>query len=349
MAPPKWAPEELFDPLDLANIQGGLHDLPKDVDSWIPKFSGEVGASGNTHWTKFCESYDFHQSGKEHPDTFMRLFFASLTGNARKWSTKLPSKSLTTCEDLEQVFLQRWGVMEDMASLYSQYLKICKQNDEDVREFNDRFNTLLGRIDSNFQPESAILGQYLNSFEGNFQSLLRNRFPTNLKEAQDGACRIEENLKWSDPISQVNLLHNQDDILWFNEENMEEQEHDFPEILEVNDEIKLDIPPKGTSTWKNGFSNMKDALIFSKQHEPHEDLGAPENIFEDWEGEKEDIECLPSQITEEDDFEEDSLSFFMLEALGQDTVNPHLFMLPSKSMISFSIIAFLTQILPETL
>jgi hypothetical protein len=74
MAPPKWALEELFDPLDLANIQGGLHDLPKDVDSWIPKFSGEVGASGNTHWTKFCESYDFHQSGKE-----LRLFFASLT------------------------------------------------------------------------------------------------------------------------------------------------------------------------------------------------------------------------------------------------------------------------------
>jgi hypothetical protein len=107
MTPPKWAPEELFSPLALANIQGGLHDLPKDVDSWIPKFSGEAGASGNTHWTKFCDSYDFHQSGKEHLDTFMRLFFASLTGDARKWSTNLPSKSLTTCEYLEKVFPQR--------------------------------------------------------------------------------------------------------------------------------------------------------------------------------------------------------------------------------------------------
>jgi hypothetical protein len=45
MAPPKRAPEELFDPLDFADIKGGLHDLPKNVDSWIPKFSGEVGAS----------------------------------------------------------------------------------------------------------------------------------------------------------------------------------------------------------------------------------------------------------------------------------------------------------------
>jgi hypothetical protein len=58
--------------------------------------------------------------------------------------------------------------MEDMTSLYSQYLKICKQNDEIVRDFNDRFNTLPGRIDSYFQPKRIILGQYLNSFEGNF-------------------------------------------------------------------------------------------------------------------------------------------------------------------------------------
>jgi hypothetical protein len=135
--------EELFNPLDLANIQGGLHDLPKDADSWIPTFAGEIGAIGNTHWTKFCENYEFHLSGNEHLDTFMRLCLVSLTGDARKWSTKLPSKSLKTCEDLEQVFLKRWGVVENMAALYARYIKICKQDDKDVREFNDRFNTLL--------------------------------------------------------------------------------------------------------------------------------------------------------------------------------------------------------------
>jgi hypothetical protein len=44
MVPPKWSPKELFIPLDLTNTQGGLHDLPKGDDSWIPKFSGEVGS-----------------------------------------------------------------------------------------------------------------------------------------------------------------------------------------------------------------------------------------------------------------------------------------------------------------
>ena len=104
----------------------------------------------------------------------MIILFASLTGDARKWSTNLPRKRLTTCEGLEKVFLQRWGVMEDLASLYSQYLNICKQNDEVVREFNDRFNNLLGRIDSDFLPESVILRQYLNYFEGNFQFILKS-------------------------------------------------------------------------------------------------------------------------------------------------------------------------------
>ena len=98
---------------------------------------------------------------------------------------------------------------------------------------------------------------------------------------------------------------------------MEEEEHDFPEILEVNDEIKLAIPPKRTGTWKNGFSNMKDALTFSKQHEPHEDLGSTEFFFEDWEGEKYDIECSLSKITKEYELEEDSLIIFHVGSIGR--------------------------------
>jgi hypothetical protein len=102
--PPKWSHKELFGPLDLANTQGGLHDLPKKVDSWIPRFSGEEGSYGNSHWTKFCEGFEFHQSGQEHPDTFMRLFASSLTGTARKWINTQPSGSFKTPEDLERAF-----------------------------------------------------------------------------------------------------------------------------------------------------------------------------------------------------------------------------------------------------
>ena len=98
----------------------------------------------------------------------MRLFLNSLTGNVRNWINTLPSGSLKTPKDLEQVFMRTWGKVESMASIYSQYLKICKQSDEDVREFNDRFNTLISKLEPKFHQESAILQHYLKSLEGNY-------------------------------------------------------------------------------------------------------------------------------------------------------------------------------------
>jgi hypothetical protein len=106
------------------NTQGGLHDLPKKVDSWIPKFSGEVGSYGNLHRDKFYEEYEFHQSREEYPDTFMRLFVISLTGSARGWINGLPNGSIKTLEDLEQAFKKRWCKEESMAFFYSQYLEV---------------------------------------------------------------------------------------------------------------------------------------------------------------------------------------------------------------------------------
>jgi hypothetical protein len=101
VSPPKWYHKELFGSLDLANTQGGLHDLPKKVDSWIPRFSGEEGSYGNSHWTKFCEGFEFHQSGREHLDIFMRIFVSSLIGTVRELINTQPSGSFKTPEDLE--------------------------------------------------------------------------------------------------------------------------------------------------------------------------------------------------------------------------------------------------------
>jgi hypothetical protein len=135
------------------------------------------------------------------------------------------------------------------ASLYSQYLKICKQNNEDVREFNDRFNTLIGQLEPNFHQEGAILQHYLNSLEGELQFTLKNRSLMSLEEAQDASCQIEENLKFDDSIHQINLLNN-DDILGLNKEVMGEREHDFPEILEVENNTFLENGARVSQTWK---------------------------------------------------------------------------------------------------
>jgi hypothetical protein len=50
MAPLKWSLEDIFGPVDLNNIKEGLHNLPGEVDSWLPKFFGIDDTSGNLHW-----------------------------------------------------------------------------------------------------------------------------------------------------------------------------------------------------------------------------------------------------------------------------------------------------------
>jgi hypothetical protein len=261
---PKWSHKELFGPLKLPNTQGGLHDLPKKVESWIPNFSGEDGSCGNSHWTDFCDAFQFHQSKQEHPDVFLSLFVISLTESARRWINKLPKGSIKAPEDLEQAFKKDWCEKESMDSLYSQYTNIFKASSEGIRDFNDRFNLLLKKIMPSFLEE-AILQHYLNSLEGILQFTLKDRSPTTLEEAQDFACQIEKNLEFEDYIHRVNLSHNNDPRK-SSDEDVTKAELKFPEILEV----KL-MPPK--RKLNTTFSNTSNVLNVSRQHEPSEDSG----------------------------------------------------------------------------
>jgi hypothetical protein len=142
----KWSHPGTFGCFDLSNIQGGLHDFPKDANSWLPLFSGKGVLSGNSHWTQFCDSFEFHQAGQEHPDVFMRIFASSLIEDSKTWIDHYPKGGIKTHEELERAFKIRWCDHEQTQPLYSQYLDICKGSSEGIRDFNDRFNILLKKV-----------------------------------------------------------------------------------------------------------------------------------------------------------------------------------------------------------
>jgi hypothetical protein len=75
-------------------------------------------------------------------------------------------------------------------------------------------------------------------------------------------------------IYHVNIFNNQDNILGFNEESVEQ--NDLPEVPEVKNRIELNTFSRKWSTY---FSNMEDASLFSQNHEPPEDLNPPQSIF----------------------------------------------------------------------
>jgi hypothetical protein len=220
---------------------------------------------------------------------------SSLTRSAKKCINKLLKRSIKTPEDLEQILKKSWCEKESMDSLYSQFFEACKQTNEDFRGFNDRFNTLLHKVEPNFLPKSMILQRYLDSFEGILQLTLKYRFPANLEEAQDAVCQIEENLKFSSLTHQVNLLKNHD-IWGVNKEIMEGPEHGLIETLELENNALQ-------RKWSTCLSNMKDALNFSRQHEPYEALSMATREKPNFEDSLF-ILTTPSQIQESQDMSE---------------------------------------------
>jgi hypothetical protein len=189
---------------------------------------------------------------------------SSLTGSARKWINRLPKGSIKNPEDLEQAFQRDWCEKENMDSLYSQYINICKASSEGIRDFNDRFNLLLKKDKLSFSKE-AVLQHYLNSLEGMLQFTLKDRSPSTLEEAQDLASRIEQKLEFEDYINQVNPSHSNDPKESSNEDVLKAE----PKPLEVF-EVRL-MPPK--RKWSTTFSNTNNVMNALIQHKPSEDLG----------------------------------------------------------------------------
>jgi len=104
--------------------------------------------------------------GQDHPDTFMKLFAISLTGDAKIWIDRCSKGSIKNIEELQKAFRVRWCDEEHSQDLCSQYYNICKGPCESTRDFTDRFNLVLKKIRSKIGSEQSIIDHYLSSLEG---------------------------------------------------------------------------------------------------------------------------------------------------------------------------------------
>ena len=71
-----------------------------------------------------------------------------------------------------------------------------KKENETMEEFNKKFNDLVKSLDLKIRPpEDAILIHYMESFDGEIRYQLRDKEPSNLKDAQKLATKIEKNMQ----------------------------------------------------------------------------------------------------------------------------------------------------------
>jgi hypothetical protein len=159
----------------------------------LPKFTGEGDIVVEEHLEAFYSFIDDHVI--MHADIWMRIFFHSLEGEARKWFRALPPGSIDGIEVLDNAFLRQWGDKKDFMYYMTEFGSLNRKGGESVSEFSKRFNKMYNNIPTEINPSKAS-GKitYASTFDPNFCLLLRERRETTLAHMKDVAVEVAYNI-----------------------------------------------------------------------------------------------------------------------------------------------------------
>jgi hypothetical protein len=190
----QWS-STLFRPLDMSAIPGYPRQMPPKYEKWLPKFTGTDAISAEEHMSNFWAFFQLHPISDDVEDLVMKLFSATLLDASRRWYLSLPDGGIKTMDKLEEAFLKRWSIKEDPNMLLTRLNSLWKHENESIREFHTRFETLLQKIPASHHPNGDYLVHiYTKSFTGQLGYLLRDKNPQSIQEAQELATKIEGNL-----------------------------------------------------------------------------------------------------------------------------------------------------------
>ncbi len=69
----------------------------------------------------------------------MKLFFHSLTKDARDWFRRLPNDNISAWSDLEKLFIEQYGDNTNASFMLNDFNNIKKKSNESTLDFNVRF------------------------------------------------------------------------------------------------------------------------------------------------------------------------------------------------------------------
>ena len=90
----------------------------------------------------------------EHEDVVCRLFPHTLQGKATKWFFNLAPGSITSWDKFEEAFMEEFSNEESSKIFPLELLGIRMNENEKVKDFNERFISLLNRIP--IKPTEAV-------------------------------------------------------------------------------------------------------------------------------------------------------------------------------------------------
>jgi hypothetical protein len=254
----QWDPGS-YRPLDMSKIPGYPREMPPHYEDFLPCFAGIKRECPESHMRRFWNFFQRFPIDDEAEDLVMKLFSASLHGEARRWYDDLPAASIDSMEHFERVFLARWTMgMEDIQSLLKELEGIKQAESEIVRAYSARFRKTLHQFPQGHHPEDKYLVYlYTKGLQVHLSFLLDKKKPKTLPEAHKMAMQIERSLSMTktdamDNLSLMKLASRQTFVKdaqerreqVFNQQNENVIEEQEPEQqLEQDDEVSTIAPP----------------------------------------------------------------------------------------------------------
>jgi hypothetical protein len=191
----QWDPGS-YKPLDMSKIPGYPRPMPPISKRWFPKFIGENGENAEFHMREFYSYFVLHRVDDDAEDVVMKLFSKTLHGDAKKWYDNLPDAGITSMDQFEEVFLEKWGIhSEDIPVLLKTFEDIKQGENETLFNFQNRFEGTLYHIPESHRPEiEYVVHHYTHAIWPHLGLPLRKRAPKTLDEAYGMAKEIKNNI-----------------------------------------------------------------------------------------------------------------------------------------------------------
>jgi hypothetical protein len=191
----QWDPRN-YKPLDMSNISRYPQQMPFEYINFLPGFNGGDRERADYHMRNFWNFFLSYLVDDYAKDVVMKLFSTTLSHNAKEWYDKLPNASITTMEQFEETFLERWGIrLEDITVLLEELKHMKKAKDETVRDFQIRFENMLYQIPENHHPkERYLVHLFTRALLGYLSFPLDKITPRTLDEAYYMVAVIEEKI-----------------------------------------------------------------------------------------------------------------------------------------------------------
>jgi hypothetical protein len=107
---------------------------------------------------EFYSYFRLHPVDDDAEDVVMKLFPTTLHGNAKKWYDDLPDASITSMNQLEETFLEKWGIqLRRHLSTTKKFEHIKQTENETLFDFQSRFEGTLCQIPRSHRPEEKYI------------------------------------------------------------------------------------------------------------------------------------------------------------------------------------------------